>query len=151
MAFLAGALAGLGVAVIALAAASLVARHRFGSRPPVFACRVRKPSRGLRRWRRWPGWRTRARWLSDVLVIRSAPLGLSCVAYAARIAPGARLRPVPAERVRRLSPMPWALLLNSDDGPLDVAVADADKELLVGPYLAAALTGLPSARHEGRG
>jgi hypothetical protein len=153
MAILLGALATLGLAVIALAGTSVVARRRFRSRPQAFACRVRTPARGgrRRRRRRWSRWRTRACWLSDVLLVRSAPLGLSFLAYAVRIAPGARLRPVSATDVRRLGPMPWALLLTTDDGPLDVAVADGDKERLVGPYLAAALTGLPSAPHEGRG
>ena len=31
---------------------------------------------------------------------------------------------------------------------MDVAVAEADRDLLVGPYLAASLDGLPSAPHE---
>lgn len=149
MAFLAGVLAALGLGVLAVALTSVVARRRFRARPQAFTCRVRRPRRGRRRWRQWPRWRTQARWVSDVLVVRS-PLGLTSVPYAARIAPGATLRPVSSTSARRLGPMPWALLLGTGDGPLDVAVADVDKELVVGPYLTAALTGLPSAPREGR-
>lgn len=150
MTFLAGTLAGLGLAAIALAVASLIARRRFRARPSVFACRVRTPTRGRRHWRRWPRSRTRARWISDVLVVRSGPLGMSSVPYAARIAAGTRLRRVTPTGTRRLRATPWALLLSTDEGPLEVAVAETDKELLVGPYLTAALTGLPSAPREGR-
>lgn len=151
MVFVAGVLAGLGLAAIALAVAASMAGRRFRGRPQTFACRLRRTIRGRRRWRRWQPWRARARWVSEVLLVRSGPLGLSSRPYAARIGPGATLRPVSAASVRRLGPMPWALLLSTEDGPLDVAVADVDKEMLVGPYLTAAMTGLPSAPREGRG
>ena len=76
-------------------------------------------------------------------------MGLGVVPLAARVSPGAVLRPVSAAEVRRLGPRPWALLLTTEDRvPVDVAVAESDRELLVGPYLAASLDGLPSAPRE---
>ena len=150
MAFLTGVLAALGTTLAVLAVRSVVAGRRFRAHSSVFHCHVRTARRDRRRrWGRWPLHGTRARWVHDVLVLQSGLLGLSTTPHAARIAAGAALRPVSGQEVRGLGGHPWALLLSTEDGDaLDVAVAEADRTLLVGPYLVAALRGLPSAPHE---
>ncbi len=151
MAFLAGVLATLVLASAALVSVSLIARRRFGRHRAAFRCRIRS-SGGWRRWgraRRWRLRRTGARWVNDVLLLQSGPLGLSVSALTARIAPGSGLRRLSSTEVKGLGHRPWALALRTDDGAsLEVAAADVDRERLVGPYLTVALSGLPSAPHE---
>lgn len=150
MAFLVGGLATLGPVLLVLGGTALIARRRFRSAAGSFRCRVRMPTGGRRRrWHRWPLRQARARWIHDVLIVQPGPLGLSVVPLAARIAPGAVLRPLAAGQVRGLGARPWALLLTTEDrAAVDVVVAEADRDLLVGPYLIAALDGLPSAPRE---
>ena len=150
MGFLTGALTAFALMITALAAMALIARRRFRAAGGAFRCRVRTPTGGRRRrWPRWPLRRTRARWVHDVFLLQSGRLGLSVLPLAARIAPGAVLRPVPEAEVRGLGPRPWALLLTTEDRvAVDVAVAETDRDLLVGPYLSAVLDGLPSAPRE---
>lgn len=150
MLFLAGVLAALGVVLVVLAVRAVFAARRFRDHLAVFRCRVRSLTRNRRGERpRWPLRRTRARWIHDVLVLQSGLIGLSTTPHAARVAAGATLRPVSVRRVRGLGPRPWALQLSTEDGgALEIAVAEADRGLLVGPYLTAAMTGLPAAPHE---
>src|SRR5690349_5787693 len=119
MGFLAGVLATLGLVAAVLTVAALSVHRRFRDAGGAFRCRVRTPSGGRRRrwhrWRRWPAPRTRGRWVHDVLLLQSGPLGLSLVPLAARIAPGAVLRPVSVAEARGLGPRPWALLLTTED------------------------------------
>ena len=86
MGFGIGVLSALGLANAVLVAVSLTARRRFRKHSGVFSCRL------LRRGSPWPVSRRQARWIHDVLVLQSGPLGLSTLPVAARITPGAVLR-----------------------------------------------------------
>jgi len=144
MAFLAGALAVLVLAGACVGVAAWTVRRRFRRLPGAFSCRVRRGRSARLRWHR-----TRARWLHDVLVLQSGPLRLWLTPLALQIAPRAVVHPVTDAAVRGLGERPWALLFRGDDGlSVEVAVAAKDRTTLVGPYLTAALKGLPSARQE---
>ena len=144
MAFLAGALAVLVLVGACVGVAAWTVRRRFRRLPGAFSCRIRRGTAARLRWHR-----TRARWLREVLIVQSGPLGLSLTALALQIAPRAVLHPVTAHGVHGLGDRPCALLFRGDDGlPVELAVAAEDRTLLVGPYLTAALNGLPSARQE---
>lgn len=158
MGFLAGVLSTLGLVAGGVIGGAVLARRRFARYPAAFACRVRRPRGRRRRWpvpRRegcrlcWGLGRTAARWVHDVLVVQSGPLGLSVTPLAARIGAEAALRRVPSREARGLGSRPWAVVLTTEDGgSLEIAVAEWDRERLVGPYLTVALTGLPSAPRE---
>ena len=147
MAFLSGVLVTVGVVAGVLAIVSSVIRWRFRRHPAAFVCRVRRPHGGDRR--RWQLRRRRARWVHDVLLLQSGLLGVTLVPLAARVAPGAGLRPVPATLVHRLGRRPVALLLaTEDDGTVELAVRGADRDLLVGLYLVAAMHSRSDAPRE---
>jgi hypothetical protein len=136
--------------LVALGAVSTTSRVRFARLPGAFRCRLGTPqypaSSGETRWRLR---RTRARWVSDVLVVQSGFLRLGATPMAARIATGAVVRTAAPLEVRGLGRRPASLLLSVEDrGTVEVAVAEADRFLLVGPYLAAGLSGLPRAPRE---
>lgn len=124
---------------------SLWSRVRFARQPESFRCRLGAASR-RRPWRRCS---TRARWVNDVLLIQTGLLRTGTTAVVPRVPSGSRLRWVPREDVRGLGGDPVALRLTVDDGrPLDIAVDGRNRMLLVGPFLAAALSGLPRAPRE---
>jgi hypothetical protein len=51
--------------------------------------------------------------------------------------------------VRRLGACPQSLWIERDDGtPIKVAVRERDRTKLAGPFLVAAIAGLPAARRE---
>jgi hypothetical protein len=68
-------------------------------------------------------------------------------AVAAELAPGTVLEYAPLDV--RLGLHPISLRMTTDDGDvIDVAVALASRTLLAGPFLAAAIPGLPRAPRE---
>jgi hypothetical protein len=125
-------------------------RRQFASAPGAFRClaRVRRGScRGLRS--RWPRRRAYALWVHDVLVIRRGLAGRRIVALPVRL-PEEDIKP-PADHPRGLGADPLSIALRLDDGAIiDVAAAVQDRMVLVGPFLAAAIPGLPPARVEKR-
>lgn len=134
--------------LVVLLGLSLHSRIRFARRPQAFRCRL---SRGPgRRWGRRSRWRrsgTRAAWVNDVLLIQSGLLRLGVVALSARLGAAAKLRLLSPDDVPRLGRHPVGLTLLVDgDRPLEIAVAQQDRMLVVGPYLVAALPGLPRVR-----
>lgn len=146
------ALEGVLVAVASIAtvtaALSVHSRIRFARRPQAFRCRLaRSPGRHWGRHARWRLTGTRALWVSDVLLVQSGLLRLGVTAMAPRLGPAAKLRPLSADDVPRLGPHPVGLTLLVDgEHPLEIAVARKDRTLVVGPYLVAALPGLPRVR-----
>jgi hypothetical protein len=139
---------GVGVAasVGTLAVLSVFSRVRFGRLPGAFRCRLGPPS-GWRRHRAvWRLRRTRAVWVHDVLVIQSGFLRLGMTTVLPTIAREASVEALVPLEVRGLGLHAVALRLMADDGrPLVVATSVLDRTALVGPFLTAAVGGLPRA------
>jgi hypothetical protein len=90
--------------------------------------------------------RTRAVWLHDVLVIQSGFLRLGMTTVFPTIAQEASVEALVPFEVRGLGLHAVALRLIADDGrPLVVATSVLDRTALVGPFLTAAVAGLPRA------
>jgi hypothetical protein len=145
---LAAAIAGLG----ALAGAALLglrARARFRRTPGAFRCTVRLPDQP-HRTRFGRGRRpTSAVWVHDVLLVRRGMFGQQIAALPVRIPEDG---PEPAAgTIRGLGPEPYLLSLRLDGGQLvDVALPAEARVPAVGPFLAAAMRGLPDAPAERR-
>jgi hypothetical protein len=123
-------------------------RAAFGRTDSAFACKLRAPNghswtTGLPA--RWPRRRSRAMWVHDVLVIHGGLFRPRTLAVPARI-PEEAIRYAADKSVRGLGDAPLVLRLRLDDGDLiEVAANEAHRTLLVGPFLAAAIPGLPRA------
>ena len=129
-----------------LAVLSVLSRRRFGRLPGAFRCRLGPPS-GWRRHRAvWRVRRTRAVWLHDVLVIQSGFLRLGMTTVFPTIAREASVEALVPFEVRGLGLHAVALRLIAEDGrPLVVATSVLDRTALVGPFLTAAVAGLPTS------
>ena len=123
---------------------------RYARRLPSFRCRLGPPTARWRRRRsRWRLRGTRAAWVGDVLVLRTGLLRLWLTPIPVALARDVRVQDVPPGQLRGLGPHPVALRFTRQDGDeLRVAVAQRDSARLVGPYLIAALSGLPDAPRE---
>jgi hypothetical protein len=145
----AAVIAAVVLAGFALGALSVTSGIRFARQPGAFRCRVGTSPYSrmrMRYGRRWRLRRTRARWVSDVLIVQSGLLRLGATPMAARVASDTVVRTLCPSEVRGLGKRPATLLLDLEDrAPLEVAVAEASRLLLVGPYLTAGLAGLPRA------
>jgi hypothetical protein len=149
---LVAALVGLGD-VLGAALLSWRTGRRFARAPAAFRCKVRIPD--LPRRARaaigadWGRRRTSAVWLHDVLLVRSGLFGLQVVAFPVRL-PEEGPRPAPGV-ARRLGPDPYLLVLRLDDGRLvEVALPAQARVPAAGPFLAAAIPGLPAGPVERR-
>jgi hypothetical protein len=152
MAFTIAALAGFFMGL--LSGAVLVGvwvRWRFARAPGAFRCRFRAPDRPVAGFaERWDRRRTNAVWVHDVLLVQRGLLRPRVVALPVRI-PEDVIRYVPAEDMRGLGSAPQVLGLRLDDGQIiEVATASAAHSVVVGPFVAAAMTGLPTAPAERR-
>jgi hypothetical protein len=129
-----------------LAVVSVFSRLRFGRLPGAFRCRLGPPS-GWRRSRAlWRLRRTRAVWLHDVLVIQSGCLRLGMTIVCPTISRGASVVSLGPSEVRGLGRHAVGLALTAEDGRrIVVATSVLDRTALVGPFLTAAVTGLPRA------
>jgi hypothetical protein len=125
-------------------------RVRYGRLLPSVRCRLGPPVTGRRRGRaRWCLRRSRAAWVGDVLLVRSGALRLWLTPLPVGVARDVSVRALEPGEVRGLGRHPVALRFTVPDaGELEVAVAAEHADLLVGPFLTAALTGLPDARRE---
>lgn len=139
-------LAGLAFGVVA---ASVSSRRRFAQSATTFACKVRSPGgAGSAERARWPRRPARAAWVHQVLLVQQGLLFPRVVALPVRI-PEDVIREAAFTEVRHLGYRPVVISLRLDDGPLvDVAAAGTDRTLLAGPFLAAAIPGLPRGRRE---
>lgn len=142
----------LGVALLAsLPLLIVVVRDRLRIRrdPSMFRCKVMRLGRvPWHRTARWSRTRTHARWVHDVLLIRCGFLHLRTRALAVRL-PEDRIRVVSRAEIRRLGQRPQLLQFQLDDySRVEIAVAEDVRTLMVGPFLAAAIPGLPTTRVE---
>lgn len=151
----------MSLALVALAAAcagallggigtGLRTSFRFTRTAGAFRCRLRMsdaakpPLRPPGITARW-GRRRHAVWVHDVLLVQHGLVGQHITAVPVRI-PEDAIRPVPYKVPRRLGPDPQALRLRLDDGPLvEIATTGESRSLIAGPFLAAAIPGLPAA------
>jgi hypothetical protein len=141
------ALALLAIGPLVLSATSGI---RFARRPGSFRCRVgARPAAWWRRGARWCLFRTRAVWVSDVPLLRSGALRLGVRPVAVRLSGDAGVETLLRTEVRGLGRRPVVLRLTTEGGrTLEVAVPEESRTLLVGPFLAAAIPGLPKAPRE---
>ncbi|HKG51237.1 MAG TPA: hypothetical protein VKB14_12420 [Actinomycetales bacterium] len=121
---------------------------RFRRTGAAFRCRLRVCSLTSARWPRSSRWWSRpmwAAWHDDVLVVRRGPVLARTIRLRATLTP-AGVYAVPADDATRCGKRPIAAGLRVSDGSqLEVAAAAEAREALVGPYLAAAINGLPRA------
>jgi hypothetical protein len=123
-------------------------RAAFGRTDGAFFCKLRAANGSP--WitgvpARWTRRRSRAVWVHDVLVVHGGLFRPRTLAVPARI-PEEPIRYVSDKSIRGLGDTPLVLRLRLDDGDLiDIAANDAHRTLLVGPFLAAAIPGLPRA------
>ncbi len=137
-------------ALIGAIAGGVPARRRFARANGGFRCRVRVTKGQVpelnRRWRRRTI-RARARWVHDVLLVQYGLLRPATVALPARFPD--RVWAVCGWRVYGLGAAPLLLPVQLDDATVvEVAAAESDRTPLVGPFLAAAIPGLPKAQKE---
>jgi len=122
--------------------ANVAARLRFAHSEGAFRCKLRPAGR------RWPLRSTYARWVHSVLLVQRGLFVPRTVSIGVRI-PEDMVEEVSKRDVRGLGQWPVLLVLQLDDGPvLDVAAPAAARTRLVGPFLAAAIPGLPQSPPE---
>ena len=133
-----------------LAALTARARVRYARRLRSFPCRLGPPTAAWRRGRaRWRLRRTQAAWVGGVLLVRSGPLRLWITPLAVDVPREGTIQALGRRDVRGLGKQPVALrFVLAGARTLDVAVAAEDADRLVGPFLTAALSGLPDAPRE---
>jgi hypothetical protein len=153
MRYVADVIIGSLVACSALIVVALWNRTRFGKDPAAFVCRAARLSR--RGWQRdglrWGWLRTRAKWVNDVLIVQSGPLWMRSLTIAVSLPKGAQIETEPPSTVRRLGPRPQSLWIDcSEVMPLKIAVREQDRTKLAGPFVAAAIGGLPSPPRRNR-
>jgi hypothetical protein len=135
-----------------LAVLAVWARVRYARSALFFRCRLGPPSSRRRSRRaRWRLRRSWAAWVDDVLVVRSGAWRLWLTPLSVGVAGDVKLQALEPGEARGLGPRPFALRLTvRGAGELEIAVSAEDADLLVGPFLTAALSGLPGAPR-GRG
>jgi hypothetical protein len=147
-----GVLVALGAVVLVATTAVVLAvwgRIRYARELPSFRCRVSPPAASRRSAARWCLRRTRGAWVDDVLLLRSGLLRLWLTPLAVGVAREATVQALEPGEVRGLGRRPVALRFTAHDGcDMEVATAHEDAGRLVGPFLTAALSGLPQAPHE---
>jgi hypothetical protein len=146
----AATLAALISVLLTVAVLTVWARVRYARRLPSFRCRLGPPAFGRRRRRaRWCLRRSRATWVGDVLLVRSGALRLWLTPLPVGVARDVAVTALEAGEVRGLGPRPVALRFTVDGArELEIAVAAENADLLVGPFVTAALSGLPDAPRE---
>lgn len=135
------------LAVLVLASLLIVsgwtASFRFSSSTPGFRCKIRPADTGDHGSSPWPLRRHRGTWVHDVLLLRRGVILVRLTALPTRV-PDEALRDMRPGEVHGLGGHPVAIVLRLDDGNLvEVAAGFADRAHLVGPFLAAAIPGLP--------
>jgi hypothetical protein len=126
------------------------ARIRYTRRLPAFRCRLGPSAARRRRGRsRWCRRRTWGTWVDGVLVVRCGVLRLWLAPLSVGVPREVTVTELRPGEVRGLGPRPVALRFTLPGArELEVAVAAGNADRLVGPFLTAALTGLPDARRK---
>lgn len=123
-------------------------RLRFVRDRSAFRCRLALigPTRSSRLAPRWSKLKARAKWKGDVLVIQLGPLRTRTLQIPVHLPLCTQIQDEWRGTVRRLGAHPQSLLIHRDGcDALLLAVRAKDRTRLVGPFLAAAVPGLPSA------
>jgi len=154
-------------ATLAVIGVGMLTRRRFRRLDGAFRCRVHRsdegvltlsrwrPRRLLRRWfgdwaRPWPRAVAWGVWAHDVLLVHRGLLRPRILVFRVRFPDGPMILMSDIE-VGGLGPNPMAFPLRcDDDSMLEIAAAEEDRTLLAGPFLAAAIPGLPKAPRERR-
>jgi hypothetical protein len=111
--------------------------------PEVFRCKSR-----LNGETRWPRRKARAAWVHDVLIVRTGRFCPRITALPVRLPEDVIREARPAE-IQGLGLHPAVITLRLDDEQLiDVATAERNRSLLVGPFCAAAIPGLRTGQVE---
>jgi hypothetical protein len=136
--------------LVTVAVLTVWGRVRYARRLPSFRCRLGPPTVGWRRARaRWCLRRSRATWVDDVLLVRSGALRLWLTPFPVCVARDVTVQALRPGEVHGLGPRPVTLrFMLADAGELEIAVAADSADRLVGPFLTAALSGLPDAPRE---
>jgi hypothetical protein len=120
--------------------------HRdFTRQEGTFRCRLRVRSAALPGFSpRWSRRRPQARWVHDVLLVRTGWLRPRIRALPVRVAEG-ELVELDPRWVRGLGPQPVSIrLLLDDQAAVEVATAEAEGALLAGPFVVLAISRLRS-------
>jgi hypothetical protein len=144
-------LVGLVAAMLGAVLVAVLGRRRFAGTDGAFRCRIRMQYERLSATGpRWCRGSASAIWVHDVLVVQYGLLPPRTVAVHVRPRKE-EIRTVTRREVRRLGAAPVLVRLELDDGrSIDVAARATERMSLVGPFLAAALPGMPEAPTERR-
>jgi hypothetical protein len=135
-------------ALLGMLAAGIRARVQFVRTEPTFGCKMRVPEPLRPSLSKWPRTRCRAAWAHDVLLVQHGLLRTRLVALPAT-GPDRAIQPTYRTEVAGLGDVPVVLTLRLDDGrTIEVAARGADLLALAGPFLTAAIPGLPVAPPE---
>ena len=142
----------LGIVALVVGAAVAWNRVRFARDRSAFRCRVALmgPTWTSRHYPHWSRLKTRAKWVDDVLVIQAGPLWSRTLRIPVHLPLDTQIHDETRGTIRRLGAHPQSLLVGQDGCAALVAVRATDRTCLVGPFLAAAVAGLPSAPRSGR-
>jgi hypothetical protein len=143
----------LGIVALVVGVAAAWNRVWFARDGSAFGCRVALmgPTWTSRHYPRWSRLKTRAKWVDDVLIIQVGPLWTRTLHIPVHLPLDTQIHDETRGSIRRLGPHPQSLLMRPDAGAaLLVAVRATDRNCLVGPFLAAAVAGLPSAPRSDR-
>lgn len=139
--------------VLMAAALHLIAARRANSRPGgagrAFLCKIRPAGRlDHPLTTRWPLRRCRAAWVHDVLIVSRGLTFPRVTAFAVRM-PEETLRQTCSREVPGLGTHPLAIVLRLDNDRLvEIATRNSHRTELVGPFMAAAIPGLPAGPKE---
>jgi len=154
-------------AMVTMVGTGWLVRRRFRRLEGSFRCRLRRTDDGvlmLSRWRlrrilwswfgdwarAWPGVNAWGVWAHDVLLVHRGLWRPRIAVFRVRFPDGPMMLMSDVE-VTGLGPNPMVFPLRCDDEKqLEVAAAEEDRTLLAGPFLAAAIPGLPKAPRERR-
>ena len=143
----------LGIVGFLVGAAVAWKRLQFVCDRSSFRCRLAFLSSPVtsRHESRWTRLTTRAKWTGDVLVIQVGPLWAQTLRLPVHLPLDTQIHDQPRGVVRRLGAHPQSLVIPHEGcTALVVAVRAKDRTRLVGPFLAAAVAGLPSAPRSDR-
>ena len=140
-------LVNLGIVGVLVGVAASWNRVRFAHDRTSFRCRValvRSGSTAIDHLH-WSRLTTRAKWTGELLVIQNGPLWTRTLTVPARLPITSSIQEQSPAVVGRLGAHPQTLVIRDrGDNAVVLGARQSDRMRLVGPFLAAAVTGLPS-------